>query len=194
MRVLIIDSEKCTGCRMCELACSSFKEGEFIPERSRIRIVADALEGWSRPAVCLQCEDPMCMAVCPVQAISKTETPQGDRIVEVNTEKCIACGRCVVACPFGAIALFHKSKAIKCDLCGGSPRCVEFCFYGCLQFVELTETEYAKRTRKITALTRRACKEIGTEEPLRRRAVFSLEASRVTPGPGVSLDTGEGCP
>jgi len=182
MRVIIIDSEKCTGCRMCELACSSFKQGEFIPERSRIRIIGDALEGWSRPTICLQCEDPMCMAVCPVQAISKTKTPEGDRLVEVNSEKCIACGRCVVACPFGAIALFPKSKAIKCDLCGGSPKCVEFCFYGCIQFVELTEAEYVRRTRKITALTNKSSREIAKREPFKRRVAFSFEASRVTPG------------
>jgi len=182
MRVLTIDAENCTGCRMCELACSSFKEGEFIPERSRIRVVADALEGWSRPAVCLQCEDPMCMAVCPVQAISKKKTPEGDHVVVVNAKTCIACGRCVVACPFGAITLFPKSKAIKCDLCGGSPRCVEFCFYGCLHFVELTEAEYVRRTRKITALTNKSAREIAKREPFERRAAFSLEASRVTPG------------
>jgi len=92
---------------MCELACSSSKEGLFIPERSRIRVISDALEGWSRPAVCLQCDDPMCMAVCPVQAISKTETAEGDPFIQIEGDKCIGCRRCEKACHRG---LTHSSR------------------------------------------------------------------------------------
>jgi carbon-monoxide dehydrogenase iron sulfur subunit len=180
-RVLAIMAENCTGCRMCELACSSFKEGEFIPERSRIRVVDNRLEGWSRPAVCMQCEEPMCVAVCSTQAISRTRTAQGDPVVEVDTEKCVGCQSCLVACPFGSIGFSPKVKAIKCDLCGGSPKCVQFCFYDCLHFAELSEREAADRAKKVKALTAKACREIGKDEVRRRRAAFSLEASKVTP-------------
>ncbi len=178
-RVLAIDAEKCTGCRMCELACSSFKEGEFIPERSRIRIVEDRLEGWSRPSVCLQCEEPMCMAVCSAGAIARTKTPEGDWVVQPDSEKCVGCHSCVSACPFGAIEFFPKSKAIKCDLCGGSPQCVEFCFYDCLHFVELSEQEEGERAKKVKTLTNRACREIGKEESRRHRVAFSDAAAGV---------------
>jgi carbon-monoxide dehydrogenase iron sulfur subunit len=180
-RVLGSIAENCTGCRMCELACSSFKEGSFIPERSRVKVIADALEGWSRPGICLQCEDPMCMAVCPVEAISKTATPQGDPLVLVDKDKCIGCRRCSVACPFGAMSFFPESLATKCDLCGGSPKCVEFCFYDCLHFFELSDEEYVRRNRKVKGLITKACKEISKSEPLRRRTAFSLQASKVTP-------------
>jgi carbon-monoxide dehydrogenase iron sulfur subunit len=179
-RVLIINSENCTGCRLCELACSSSKNGEISPTRSRVKVIADTLKGRSWPAVCLQCDDPMCMAVCPVNAISKTHTAQGDPLVAVDMNKCIGCQRCSAACPFGAIAFFPELKATKCDLCEGTPKCVEFCFYECLRFVELSDEEYAKRKRKIKALTTKACREISRQEPTRRRAEFSLEASRVS--------------
>ncbi|MFH1243179.1 MAG: 4Fe-4S dicluster domain-containing protein [Pseudomonadota bacterium] len=179
-RVLVIQEENCTGCRLCELACSSFKEGSFIPERSRVKVIYNALEGWSRPSVCLQCEDPMCMAVCPAEAISRAATPQGDPFVQVDKERCIGCRRCSVACPFGAIVFFPKSMAVKCDLCQGSPKCVEFCFYNCLHFLELPDEEFEKRNKNVKFLITKACKEISSREPLERRAMFSLKASKVS--------------
>lgn len=182
-RVLAVKAENCTGCRMCELACSSSKEGEFIPDRSRVRVVHNGLEGWSRPSICLQCEDAMCMAVCPAEAISKGETANGDRFIKVDREKCIGCRRCVAACPFGAMNFFKETRAVKCDLCGGAPKCAEFCFYGCLNFVELSDEEYEKRARKIKSLTVKACREIAKKAPHRRREAFSLDASKTTPIP-----------
>jgi carbon-monoxide dehydrogenase iron sulfur subunit len=178
-RVLFIEAEKCTGCRMCELACSSAREGVFNPLHSRIRIVTESLEGWSSPSVCLQCEDAMCMAVCPVGAIGRGETPHGDFLITVDKERCTGCQRCVAACPFGAIEFFKDFGPLKCDLCGGSPACVNFCFYDCLRFVELSDEEYRRRAGRIGALTIRTCGEIGRREPHRRRAAFSRDASRV---------------
>jgi carbon-monoxide dehydrogenase iron sulfur subunit len=182
-RAIVIDEKKCTGCRSCELACSGFKEGEYIPERARISVITDALEGWSRPTVCLQCEDPMCLAVCPADALTKTETPDGDRLILLDRDSCIGCRRCMVACPVGAIDFFPKLKAIKCDLCGGAPKCVQFCFYGCLHFVDLSEQEDAERTKKVSRLFNRTSAEIAKRDTHRRRQDASLRASQVTPAP-----------
>ena len=191
-RAIVIDEKNCTGCRSCELACSGSKEGEFIPDCSRIRVINNALEGWSRPAVCLQCEEPMCLPVCPVQAISKTKTPEGDPLIYLDRDKCIGCHRCMVACPVGAIEFFPKLKSVKCDLCGGSPKCVQFCFYGCLHFIDLTDAEQAKRSKKVKTLFNKASVEIAKQETYRRRRDFSLGASQVTPPPpkqeGSNLD------
>ena len=38
-KVLIVDADKCTGCRQCELACSMARLGEFNPARSNIRVL-----------------------------------------------------------------------------------------------------------------------------------------------------------
>ena len=119
------------------------------------------------------------MAVCPVQAISKTETEGGDPFVRVDADKCIGCQRCCSACPFGAMAFYKDSRAVKCDLCGGSPKCVEFCFYGCLSFPELSEEVFAKRNKKVKGLTNRACRDIGGRERAGRMSAFSEEAARV---------------
>ena len=182
-RVLTAQVENCTGCRMCELACSSEKEGEFIPDKSRIRVVHDGLEGWSRPAICLQCPEPMCMDICPNGAISKEKTKAGDFFIAVDRNKCIACHHCVVACPFGAMNFFKNSLATKCDLCGGAPKCVDYCFYDCLHFIELSDEEYDKRSKKIKALTLKACREIYKTEHHNRRFQSSLEASKITSHP-----------
>jgi Fe-S-cluster-containing hydrogenase component 2 len=178
-RVLLVKAENCKGCHLCELACSSAKKGEFIPAHSRIRVVTKGLKGWSRPIVCLQCEAPMCMTVCSVEAIYKTTTSQGDMIVCIDKKKCIGCYQCVVACPFGAIEYLKDQKATKCDLCGGSPECVDLCFYDCLKFIELSEEDYQERMKKIKFLTTKVCRELSKQELYRRRVKFSLEMSKV---------------
>ena len=38
-KVLIVDTDKCNGCRICELACSMAKHGEYIPSKSYIRVM-----------------------------------------------------------------------------------------------------------------------------------------------------------
>ena len=38
-RVLIVDTGKCTGCRICELVCSMAICGEYNPKRSYIKIM-----------------------------------------------------------------------------------------------------------------------------------------------------------
>jgi carbon-monoxide dehydrogenase iron sulfur subunit len=173
-KVILAKEENCTGCRYCELACSSIKEGQCIPDRARIKVVQDSLQGWSRPVTCLQCEDPMCLAVCPAEAIVKSRTDTGEYFVRVDQERCVGCYRCVAACPFGAMAFFKESLATKCDLCGGEPKCVEFCFHDCLHFVELSDEEVVKRDKRIKSLCLKACREIGDRELFRRRERLSM--------------------
>lgn len=177
-KVIAIKQENCTGCGMCELACSSIKEGEFNPELSRIHVIHDHFNGWSAPSVCLQCEDPMCMRVCPEEAISKTVTKAGDPVVTVDYNSCTGCQRCVAACPFGAIEFHKSSRAVKCDLCNGDPQCVRFCFYDALHFIEISDEEYEKRQKRINGLYIKACRNIGKNELHKRREYVSSNPVR----------------
>jgi len=124
---IMVNSEKCTGCRNCELACAYYKSGYtlFNYKKSRIIVVDLSNLGYSNPVVCIQCREPKCIEVCPKEALSKTETLQ---TIAINSEKCDGCGLCVDACVIGAIN-FHKEVGLPliCDLCNGDPACVEWC-------------------------------------------------------------------
>ena len=146
-KVIAIDPDRCTGCRMCELACSLKKEGVCSPLLSRVRVVTVEREGLDVPLLCLHCADPPCAMVCPVTAISEDGKTGA---VEVNDDLCIGCGLCLVACPFGVILLDPQSRGkrmLKCDLCSGEPNCVRFCEPRALDFVrreKVSEGKYRK--------------------------------------------------
>lgn len=121
---LEIEAELCTGCRICEAYCTLHHEGAIWPETSRVRVLGPD-GGPFTPIVCRQCEDAACAAACPLDAIALDERT-GAWVVD--TESCIACGACVDACPYDAIFVDEaRSLALKCDLCGGEPRCAPMC-------------------------------------------------------------------
>jgi Fe-S-cluster-containing dehydrogenase component len=89
--------------------------------------------------VCMHCEQPTCAEVCPADAIKRT--PDGV-VQSARKPRCIACGNCVMACPFGVPELFvERQIMMKCDMCydrtsiGKKPMCATVCpsqalFYG----------------------------------------------------------------
>ena len=132
---IVVDVDKCNGCGACQTACSLYNERECNPNKSRIGIVKTEEQGmiYSIPVFCRQCENPVCMAVCPAAAIYR-DIKTG--AVVIDEEKCIGCRSCVYACPFGAITMdFDGGVAIKCTLCGGDPRCVRFCGSGAIKYI-----------------------------------------------------------
>jgi len=137
--VIAIDYDKCTGCRICEIACSIKNCEEVNPVKSRIRVVRIEAEGNadSFPVLCMKCVEAACMAVCPVGAISK-DPKTG--IPTVNSDKCIGCSACVYACPFGAVTVDRAlGHAFKCNLCDGEPTCVAFCPKEAIQYLDSAE-------------------------------------------------------
>ena len=138
MANLRVDSEKCCGCRICEMACSMVHLGLFNPRKAFLRIEMNRLPRVGTktseidvPIVCLQCDPAPCAEACPEGAIEKTET--GAWVVDKG--KCTGCGLCVDACSYGMIAVNTKEKfAGKCDLCEGRPSCVAYCPMGALAF------------------------------------------------------------
>jgi Fe-S-cluster-containing dehydrogenase component len=83
------------------------------------------------PVVCMHCEQPTCAEVCPADAIKRT----GDGVVQsARKPRCIACGNCVMACPFGVPELYlDRQVMMKCDMCydrssvGKRPMCATVC-------------------------------------------------------------------
>lgn len=146
-KILAVDPKKCTGCRMCEAVCSLVKRGATSISTSRIKVSGFDSEALFNPVVCMQCELPYCVPVCPADALRRNSQTG---VVELIEEKCVGCKVCVTACPFGAIG-FVDGVAIKCDLCGGEPTCVSFCKPRALTYVELDDVSALKRT----ALTRK---------------------------------------
>jgi len=121
---IMVDYQRCTGCKLCETACSLTKTGTVNPAKSRIRVIVKPHIGVDVPILCYHCEDPPCINACPVGAMHRDERG----VVVIDEEKCIGCKACIMQCPFGAI-FFDPDKrvAIKCDLCGGDPMCVKVC-------------------------------------------------------------------
>ncbi|MGB9133991.1 MAG: 4Fe-4S dicluster domain-containing protein [Candidatus Bathyarchaeia archaeon] len=118
---------KCTGCRKCEIACSLFHEKRVWPEASRIRVFM-LVPGVEFPHLCAQCEDYPCVQACPTKALSISRKTSA---VLVKADKCVACGKCIDACP-GRIPHMHPAKnhILICDLCKGDPKCVRVCQEG----------------------------------------------------------------
>lgn len=142
---LILNPEKCTGCRRCEVACSFFKEKECNPAKSRIHVLSWEKECLDFPLYCVQCLKPACKTVCPVNAIKVDENTG---IVKIDNDLCIGCRMCMIACPIGAISMDSANKKLlKCDLCEGKPRCVEYCEPKALEYVPSATSSISKMRR-----------------------------------------------
>jgi len=152
---MLVILDCCIGCHACEIACRqehdlSYETGSkwcrvmtIKPRKVEGRLHLDFF-----PALCVHCDDPLCLIACPVNAIIKRE----DGTVLVDEEKCDGCRLCVHACPYGTM-FFNEVKKVagKCDLCldrvrwGIEPSCVQHCIGNALQYV--TEEEMQKITQ-----------------------------------------------
>ncbi len=141
-KVLYVDHEKCTGCRLCELVCAVAHDGISNPARSRIRVLKWEAEGLYIPMTCQQCQDAPCLNVCPVKAISQDEELGR---VSVDYDTCIGCRSCVSVCPFGAMNFNSTDRRVlKCDVCDGDPQCVRFCEVQAVEFLEAGDVAIRK--------------------------------------------------
>lgn len=151
------DARRCNGCKTCVVAC---KDAHNLPVGRNFRHVLEVTDGkWSKDAksgawkqnvyayylsiACNHCSDPACVKACPTGAHHKRTE---DGLVVINTDKCIGCGNCAKACPYGAPELDEKAhKMTKCDAClnrleqGLQPICVEACPQRALEFGDIEE-------------------------------------------------------
>jgi len=103
--------------------------------------------------VCMHCAEPACVAVCPADAI-KIDA-QGI-VLTAMPERCIGCGNCALACPFGVPKVHEGIELMrKCDLCydrtaiGQKPMCATVCPSGALFYGTREEVEDLRRARPL---------------------------------------------
>ena len=145
---------RCSGCRKCEIACSLFHEKRIWPEASRIRVFM-LVPGADFPHFCAQCDGYPCVKSCPVKALLISKKTGA---VLVKKRVCIACGKCIDACP-GRIPHIHPTEnyVLICDLCGGNPQCVKVCREGewnVLKKISRGNRPYKLYARKPEEITR----------------------------------------
>ena len=152
---ILVDTAECVGCRRCEWACrtahnipagdiDSYSDNSVFKKYRRTEsnalTVVNEFENDRDPLLpihvktqCMHCERPACVSACIVGAFSKLD----DGSVVWDTNKCIGCRYCMVACQF-QIPTFDYDRSIdpkirKCDLCydrrkeGLLPACVSIC-------------------------------------------------------------------
>lgn len=144
---MIFDQTKCVGCAECEEACSKVNlvpKGQhrlFVEDQTNPNDIMD--KKFMRVS-CQQCVDSPCTQVCPTKACHKDSITD---IVTMDTDLCIGCKYCIVACPYDVRFINEKTHAAEnCNFCnntnladGKEPACVESCKYDALVFGDLND-------------------------------------------------------
>lgn len=142
---LHLNTRRCIACHGCEVHCKVNKELPVGPllceiQTSPLRKIGGVPRLEITFSHCRHCEQPLCVPVCPVGAMSQ----RADGIVFIDQEKCTGCMACARVCPWQIpVKNPETGRAVKCDLChdridaGLRPACVTKCTTHALQLVRL---------------------------------------------------------
>jgi Fe-S-cluster-containing dehydrogenase component/formate-dependent nitrite reductase membrane component NrfD len=130
----VIDNRKCIGCHSCTVACKTENHVALGANRTWVKYVEKGRYPNTRRFFqvnrCNHCENPPCVAICPVNAMYKSH----NGIIDFNSDRCIGCRACMQACPYDAIFVDPvRNTASKCNFCahrvevGLEPICAAVC-------------------------------------------------------------------
>lgn len=119
--VMVIDLAKCNNALKCQTSCN--KNHYITGDHAWLKVYkmqedADTAPYWM-PTVCMHCDHPACVTVCPVDATFKRR----DGLVLIDTERCIGCRFCMAACPYST-RVFNWSEPDQGEITmhmGGEP-------------------------------------------------------------------------
>ena len=104
---MVIDLRKCIGCNSCAVAC---KEVNKVPRNTWRRVHDCGISEYPERqrmflhTSCMHCSEPPCLSVCPTKATYK----RSDGIIDIDYDRCVGCGYCIVACPYRARTIFTR--------------------------------------------------------------------------------------
>ena len=141
---VMISRKKCTGCHMCELACSAYHEGAYRPSVARLFSECNPTTAEIKGHTCLQTGCAKCQEACPNDAIVDQadhghaqgllrEQGEGRRLrrglrARRRRGQVHQLRRLLRRLPDGVIHEHpEREVAFKCDLCDGEPQCIAFC-------------------------------------------------------------------
>ncbi len=154
--MIVVDYDKCTGCRTCETVCASYNHKQMVnsellpglgnPHLSNVKVPHFNPDA-DIPIVCSMCPDNPCIGACPVDPDGKTgnRALYRDRsigVIKVDAGRCIGCGRCADACRRERAGIIIPDTETgrperMCTLCGNDPQCVKYCPYGAMSEVRV---------------------------------------------------------
>lgn len=173
---MVIDLKKCVGCHACTIACKAewdvpTDQGRNWVNRLGPAMTPEGLASTYYPGLCNHCDEPACVPVCPADTIQKTfkDAKTGktttlevaatykdpfNGTVQIDKDRCLGCGECASACPYGARyvnesqineELGSDGTVDKCSYCmprveaGLQPACVQTCLAGARIFGDITD-------------------------------------------------------
>jgi len=156
-----IDTERCTACRACQVACKQWHNLPAEKTRNRgtfqnppdlsfmtyklVRMKEVVIDGQLRwlflPEQCRHCIDPPCLQTADDEAAIYKDEKTGAVIFTANT-KSLDADEIIESCPYNIPRKAADGTLAKCDMCndrvtnGLLPACVQACPSGAMNFGE----------------------------------------------------------